>query len=826
MSKTAKSRVPAREKLFVEVAVALPVSKTLTYEVPSVLRSQLDAGKRVLVPVRNRQVTGYVLGHIDTADYDDVKKVGDVLDEAPIFPASMVPFFRWIADYYLYPIGEVIKSALPGGITTTEVHTVTISNQGRAVLSDGKSLDAFRRAVLETLQENSAPVTVQMLSRQLERDVHLRNLASLERAGLVERQQKLRQGRVRPKKERYVTPIKGRLPSVKLSKAREKILTMVESHGKISMRDLRSHTPAAGPLVNKMAADGLLNIVERDVYRDPFGMPIEPEPSPLLLTGEQTTVVKAVTDDLGRGFQTFLLHGITGSGKTEVYMQTVAAALEKGHGALVLVPEIALISQTERLFRARFGDCVALLHSRLSQGERFDQWMRIVRNEAKIAIGARSALFAPFEQLGLIVVDEEHDDSYKQESKLRYHARDLAVVRAKLEGAVAILGSATPSIQSYHNVRAKKYRDLRLKKRIDDQALPEVKIIDLRETRGYRRAKPFITDELKEAMSETLDRGEQVLLFLNRRGFANYPTCTSCGQPVRCKHCDVTMTLHQAINAFKCHYCGHSCAQTAGCPSCGNPKMRLIGLGTERVEAKVKEIFPETRVARMDRDTTTRKGALISILKGLRGGQVDVLIGTQMVAKGHHYPNITLVGILCADLSLNFPDFRAGERTFQLLAQVAGRAGRGTTRGRVILQTFNPDHFSIVTARDQDFAAFYRREIGFRKDLGYPPYARLTQILITGKNKDRTARYAKDLGKLARKAQSENRLFSKNVQVLGPVSAPLARIKQQYRWQILLKGKTVEALHGLVTTLSAKMESKLPRRDVRVVFDIDPVNML
>jgi primosomal protein N' (replication factor Y) len=254
--------------------------------------------------------------------------------------------------------------------------------------------------------------------------------------------------------------------------------------------------------------------------------------------------------------------------------------------------------------------------------------------------------------------------------------------------------------------------------------------------------------------------------------------------------------------------------------------MRLIGLGTERVEAKVKEIFPETRVARMDRDTTTRKGALISILKGLRGGQVDVLIGTQMVAKGHHYPNITLVGILCADLSLNFPDFRAGERTFQLLAQVAGRAGRGTTRGRVILQTFNPDHFSIVTARDQDFAAFYRREIGFRKDLGYPPYARLTQILITGKNKDRTARYAKDLGKLARKAQSENRLFSKNVQVLGPVSAPLARIKQQYRWQILLKGKTVEALNGLVTTLSAKMESKLPRRDVRVVFDIDPVNML
>jgi primosomal protein N' (replication factor Y) len=826
MKESPKNRPSAHESQFVDVAVALPVFKTLTYEVPPALRSQVKQGHRILVPVRNRQVTAYVLGYTDRANNEKVKAVLDVLDEAPIFSASMVPFFRWIADYYLYPIGEVIRGALPGGITTTEVHTVTISDKGQAVLTSEKSLDPFRRAVLETLQENSAPVSLQMLSRQLGRDVHLRDLASLERTGLVERQQKLRQGRVRPKKERYVTPVKGRPASVKLSKAREKILTMVESHGGISMRNLRSHSPSAGRLVNMMAADRLLTIVERDVYRDPFGMPIEPESSPPLLTGEQNSVVTAVTDSLGRGFQTFLLHGITGSGKTEIYMQTVAAALEKGYEALVLVPEIALISQTERLFRARFGDCVALLHSGLSQGERFDQWMRIVRKEAKIAIGARSALFAPFEQLGLIVVDEEHDDSYKQESKLRYHARDLAVVRAKLDGAVAILGSATPSIQSYHNVLAKKYRGLSLKKRIDGQALPEVKIVDLRETRGYRRAKPFITDELKAAMDETLDRGEQVLLFLNRRGFANYPTCMVCGEPVRCKHCDVTMTLHQAVNAFKCHYCGHSCAQTAGCPSCGNPKMKLIGLGTERVEAKVKKIFPEARTARMDRDTTTRKGSLISILKGLRDGQIDILIGTQMVAKGHHYPNITLVGILCADLSLNFPDFRAGERTFQLLAQVAGRAGRGANPGRVILQTFNPDHFSIVTAREQDFVAFYRREIGFRKGLDYPPYARLVQILITGKDKDRTARYAKNLGTLCRKAQSENRLFSKNVQVLGPVAAPLARIKQQYRWQILLKGKTVEALRGLIRTLSTNMESEIPRRGVRVVFDIDPVNML
>ena len=826
MGNRAKNQEATKYRQFVEVAVALPVFKALTYAIPSALRSQIKTGKRVLVPVRNRQVTGYVLGHVDSADYETVKKIGCVLDDTPLFPASMVPFFRWIADYYLYPIGEVIKGALPSGITAKEIHTFTLSNKGRTVLSSGNSLDALHRAVLETLQKNSTPTTAQTLSKQLGRHVHLTNLASLERAGLVERQQKLTGGRVRPKKERYVTLIQNPPATVKLSKAREKILTMLEDCGEISMRVLRARRPSAGRLAEKMAAGGLLDIVEREVYRDPFGMPIELEPIPPLLTAEQTNAVTAVTDALGRGFQTFLLHGITGSGKTEVYMQTVAAAIEKGHQALVLVPEIALISQTERLFRARFGDCVALLHSGLSQGERFDQWMRIVRKQAKIAIGPRSALFAPFEQLGLIIVDEEHDDSYKQESKLRYHARDLAVVRAKIEGAVAILGSATPSIQSYHNVRAKKYRGLSLKKRIDDQALPAVEVVDLRETSGYRRAKPFITDELKAAMDNTLGRGEQVLLFLNRRGFANYPTCTSCGQPVRCKYCDVTMTLHQSVNAFKCHYCGHSLAQPVGCPNCGNSKMRLIGLGTERVEAKVKDIFPNARIARMDRDTITQKGALISILKGLRNGQIDILIGTQMVAKGHHYPNITLVGILCADLSLNFPDFRAGERTFQLLAQVAGRAGRGTTHGRVILQTFNPKHFSIVTARDQDFMAFYRQEIGFRKGLAYPPYARLAQILITGKGKERTARYAKDIGILSRKAQSKNKLFSKNVQILGPVVAPLARIKQQYRWQLLLKGKSVEALHGLVTTLRVEMENHIPQKAVRVVLDIDPVNML
>jgi primosomal protein N' (replication factor Y) len=638
---------------------------------------------------------------------------------------------------------------------------------------------------------------------------------------------KVQPGRVRPKKERYVRAAARGLYAGFLSQARRKILEIVEDVGEISVKALKVQAPSAGPLVKKMAADGFLDLFERQVYRDPFGEAIEPSPGPPVLTEEQDRVVAKVVEGLDRGFQAYLLHGITGSGKTEVYMAAVAAALDKGHQAVVLVPEIALISQTERRFRARFGNCVALLHSGLSPGERFDQWMRIVRKEATVAIGARSAIFSPFDRLGLIVVDEEHDDSYKSGSGgVRYHARDLAVVRAKQQGAVALLGSATPSVQSYYNVKERKFQGLHLWKRIEDQVLPEVRVVDLRQTEGRRRKQPFMTKELKDAISETLGRKEQVLLFLNRRGFAHCPTCSCCGAPMRCKNCDITMTLHREANAFRCHYCGYTCAQTAGCQVCGSPKIKLLGLGTERVEAEVKAMFPQAEVARIDRDTTVRKGALVKILKALREGAIDIVVGTQMVAKGHHYPKITLVGILCADLSLNFPDFRAGERTFQLLAQVAGRAGRGRQRGRVILQTFNPEHFCIVTASHQDYEAFYENEIGYRRDLRYPPYSRLVQMVVTGRDKDKAARYAQRLGEICRALQGENKTFGKEVQLLGPVAAPLARLKKRYRWQLLLKGLKVGPLHGLSRVLKERAERDMGKGGVNMVVDIDPVDMM
>jgi primosomal protein N' (replication factor Y) len=736
----------------------------------------------------------------------------------------MIGFFSWIAGYYRYPIGEVIKGALPGGLNMTQVETVGITHKGCSMLS-GSSLKSPERTVLEAL-ESQGPLRLSALYKDFKEELFPGALHTLERAGWVIRERKLKAGRVRPKMQRYVRTVHTRPSADALSQARHHILKIVEDEGEISVKALRERVPSAGRLVRKMGDDGFLSLVERSVYRDPFGEPIAPDSGPPVLTSDQISVAGSVLDALGKGFQAYLLYGITASGKTEVYMQAVAAALERDQEALILVPEIALISQMERLFRARFGKCVALLHSGLSQGERFDQWMRILRKEAKIAIGARSAIFAPFEHLDLIIVDEEHDDSYKQESKLRYHARDLAVVRAKSQGAVALLGSATPSVGSYYNVHTRKFRGLNLSKRIENRLLPEVTIIDLREQGGRRRAKHFITNELEDAIAETLHRGEQTLLFLNRRGFANYPVCVHCGTAVRCRNCDITMTLHQEANAFKCHYCGYTRAQASGCDTCGGSKIKLLGLGTERVEAKIKEIFPQARVARMDRDTTARKGALVKILKDLRAGAIDILIGTQMVAKGHDYPNITLVGIICADLSLNFPDFRAGERTFQLLAQVAGRAGRGARPGRVILQTFNPDHFCILTARDQDYRAFYDHEISFRRTLKYPPFSRLIQILVIGKDKEQTAHCAQALGEICRALQSENKTYREKVKLLGPVAAPLARLKKQYRWQLLLKGLKPGPLHSLTRTLMERAERTIRKAAAKVVVDVDPVDML
>ncbi len=800
-----------------EIAVALPVEGTFTYTVPESIAEDVLPGHRVLVPFKNRRVTGFVLGPGAPVREKALKPIIEVLDEAPIFSESMIPFFRWISEYYLHPIGETIRTGLPGGVTVSDRTTLAITDKGRDLLAGG-GLKAAARAFLQQLQHpisvgrvagRDAPAKKQALVRELEAGGHIRRHTVL--AG----------GSARHLKERIAALAEPPPHSTTLSEPRKKIIAMLASQGPIPIRRLREQVPTAPALVRAMEKDGQVRTHWQTVYRDPFGEPIPPDKPPLL-TGAQHAAVAAIKAQLPGGYGAFLLTGVTGSGKTEVYLHAARAALDLGKGVLVLIPEIALITEMERRFRARFGAHIAVLHSALTAGERFDQWMRVVRGKATVVIGARSALFAPVDPLGLVVVDEEHDPSFKQETGLRYNARDMALVRAKLAGAVALLGSATPSVQSVQNAQTGKLTEIELPERIENRPLPAIEVVDLTTARDLRGPRRYLTGPLRRAMTEALQRNEQILLFLNRRGYASFPVCGACGSPVTCRHCDIAMTFHQGQNAYRCHYCGYQRPAQSICDACGAEAIRLLGLGTEKLEETVQGLFPTARVARMDRDTTRRKGAILKLLRALRRREIDILIGTQMVAKGHDFPHITLVGIVSADLSMNFPDFRAGERTFQLLAQVAGRAGRGDRPGRVIMQTLNPEHFCITTARDQDFRTFFAREIEFRRKLNYPPFSRLLQLRFSGIEKGAVAQNARQIGDRLRAAAGA---LHPGVEVLGPIESPLSRIAGRFRWQLLVKGPGAAVLRQLVRRVIFAEDAPSDRR-VRVSVDVDPVSML
>ena len=777
---------------------------------------------RVLVPFGQRRVTGYILGESAQGEMDvaSVKFILDILDEFPLFPASMIPFFEWISDYYLYPLGLVIQSALPAGLTRKDVIRYTLTPAGKSLAAD-ISLPALQQAVLRLLEDK--PRTCKDISGSAGTRVPPSLLLSMEKNGWIEKVRQVKVETTRRRQELYVFP-SGEIETASLSRSQKRILETLRSYGGMPVRELNRKIPAASRKLPAMKEAGWIHVRTQTLYRDPFGETVQPDQPPEL-TPDQLDVVSAVELAMGKGYKPFLLKGVTGSGKTEVYLQLAARMIQKGCSVLVLVPEIALISQIERCFRARFGECVAVLHSGLSAGERFDQWERILRGLTPIVIGTRSAVFAPLERLGLIVVDEEHDTSYKQDSGLHYHARDIALVRAKMHGAVALLGSATPSIQSYHHVLTRKFHGLILSRRIENRPLPETLVVDLRQLRDQRGIWKLITPQLHEAMKQTLARGEQVLLFLNRRGFASFPVCASCGEVIRCKNCSISLTLHQKDQAYKCHYCGFSRTSVTSCTACGSSRIKLLGMGTEKIEAAVRSLFPGAAVARMDRDTVAPKGSLLKMLKDLRNRTTDILIGTQMVAKGHDFPYITLVGIICADISFNFPDFRSSERMFQLLLQVSGRAGRGDAPGQVILQTYNPEHFIIAAATRQDYASFYEKEIQFREKLKYPPFSRLIQIKLSGKDEEKTRSHALKLGEFCRGLKKTHSSWHP-VEILGPIESYLPRIARYYRWQILLKSPRTAPLRRMVRELTSTHRKEFHHPQVTVAFDVDPVFML
>lgn len=540
------------------------------------------------------------------------------------------------------------------------------------------------------------------------------------------------------------------------------------------------------------------------------------------LTSDQARALKEIEPAVRQGrFQSFLLWGVTGSGKTEVYIRAAKVALECGKQTMVLVPEISLTHQLVREFRSSFGECIAVLHSRLSKGERAFMWKGVRQGRFPLVLGARSAVFAPCERLGLIIVDEEHDPAYKHEESFRYNARDLALVRGKLAQCPVLLGSATPSMETYYNARQGRFRMLRLPERVGGGCLPRAQVVDLRKRFRSREKAQIISSVLEEAMRETLNRGEQVLLFLNRRGFATFLLCPECGYVFKCANCEVALVHHLSDKALRCHYCGWRRPALPICPSCNSTSISDLGVGTEALELQVRRRFPEARVVRMDKDTTSRKHAQREILKTWRKGEADVLIGTQMIAKGHHVPNVTLVGVIMADTSLNLPDFRASERTFQLLLQVAGRAGRGDKAGKVILQTYNPEHPAMVFSVEEDYESFAWRELALRKEAGYPPFRHLALIRISGPRDESTSRAASILKEVASAACLEPGA----VQWIGPSPAPISRLKGRSRWQLLLKAPSRRELHRATARILEKAKGKLPPR-VLLGVDIDPQSFL
>ncbi|WP_420456289.1 replication restart helicase PriA [Rubrivirga sp.] len=808
-----------------------PVDGVYTYRVPEAMAAEAVPGARVLVPFGRRQITGVVAERVE-GSADGLKPLHDVLDARPALTPDLLALTRWVADYYLCAWGEAVKAALPSG-TGVESHRVAHA----LAPADAWPDDKRGRAILHALADrNGDGLPVAHLADVLGRKtVPQALLRQMEAAGVLRIDHEVQDASVTAKTARHLRLVAD--GDVSGRKQRALLDVLVEAGGDVLQADALAATGASSGTVKGLVAKGLVEAFDAEVERRADGMdagPVAPA-APLDLHPAQTAALAAIVGAVEGGRpETFLLHGVTGSGKTEVYLRALRATLDRGRTAIVLVPEIALTPQTVRRFRAHFGDRVAVLHSRMSPGERLDAWTRIRDGVYPIVIGPRSAVFAPLDRLGLVVVDEEHEASYKQfDPAPRYHARDVAVMRAWRAGAVCVLGSATPSMESVANANAGKYTRLEMPERVPVRGpdgttrapapLPPVRVLDLAREKQVRRLKGALSHELRLALADRLEKGEQTILLQNRRGFAPVLTCQDCGWTPMCPHCAVTLTVHRTDRGerMRCHYCGWTQRVPHPCPECGADDLRPLGAGTQRVQEEIADVFPSARVLRMDLDTTSRKGAHRTILDAFGRGDADVLLGTQMVAKGLDFPRVTLVGVVEADTGMLLPDFRAAERTFQLLAQVAGRAGRHELEGEVLLQTRNPEHPAITFALKHDFHGFALGELAERLALGYPPFGRLIGVEVKGPHEGSTRQLAQRWG--AALTTEAGRV--EGVEVLGPVPALIGRVKKWWRYQVLVKAPRTlpaSALAEIVRTAESRVS--LPSGH-RVNLDVDPVGL-
>ena len=827
---------------YVNIVFPIPVDESFSYLLPEELRGRVQVGMRALAPFgkRNREREGVVVELPKEPDVQKLKEVVDILDDEPFFSDDILELTKWIAEYYLSSWGEVLKCATPAGVNIISKHIVNmheIEDRDRVLAHLSKA--APRQAQILTTLAWEGEMSIQKLKTRLDIQGLYSALAALERKGFISISTKISRPSVRPKTAQAVrlakpaSDVENEIEAIKQKSPKQanvlEVLLSREEQLTLASHLAKMADTTSAP-IRALEKKGLVSFEEVEVYRDPLEGEVFDTTQDLKLNPDQETALSEISRAVEAGKQdVFLLHGVTASGKTEVYMQVINKVLEKGKGAIVLVPEIALTPQTVFRFASRFGNRVTVLHSRISQGERYDQWRRIKSGQVDIVVGARSAIFAPISDLGLIVIDEEHETSYKQDDSPRYHAREVAIKRAELVGAVVILGTATPSLESFYKASQKEYRLLSLPMRIDNVKLPPVEIVDMRDEFKQKHNRTIFSHSLREAIEDRLARGEQTILFLNRRGFATFVWCRECGYVAKCKNCDVSMTYHSSSKVLVCHHCNYRQPAPSVCPICKGNYIRHFGTGTQRVEEGARKAFPEASIDRMDADTTSLKGAHKRILDAFKKGEIDILIGTQMIAKGLDFPNVTLVGVILADTALNLPDFRAGERTFNLLTQVAGRSGRGEAEGEVVIQTYNPDHYSVLAAQDHDYRSFYRQEIAKREmllhpeALPYPPFTHAATILLRGRSESATTQAAETLGSVLVSFQEAK---FPGIEIMGPAPAPLARIKQYYRWHLLLKAVDPTYIRELIKQAMEKPSPQVSRGDVRVTVDMDPITVL
>ena len=822
---------------FCNVALPVPLRTTFTYGVPEALRGAIQPGTRVLVPFRKKSLVGVVVELAEKPPADTPKAklrdIAKVLDLAPALTPKLMELGQWIATYYLAPIGEVFRAMLPP-LTEVKVHReIILTAAGRVAsesLGGGELSEGLRPAESSLLQKARKKNAALPFSAAARLGVSSAALQRLEKRGFVEIRESL-QGAKR--KSQTILAWKGRAEAAAdghaagsaklLDEKEEKIRALLETErGPLPLPQLLKLAGVSRSLISRLLGEKVLEAWEEplDPAEDPFDSGYTPPAH--ALNEAQESVMKAIRARFELGeFGVQLLHGVTGSGKTEVYLRCVQETLARGKTAIILVPEIALTLWVGRQCRAWFGakyEGVAVLHSALSDAERAREWWRVRKGEARVVVGTRSAIFAPLENVGLIIVDEEQESSYKQEETPRYHGRDVAIVRAKSEGALALLGSATPSLETYHHARGGKYDLLEMTSRVENRSLASVEIVDMREDFQKTHESGPISSALRGGIQDCLANKTQALVLINRRGYSWSVLCRSCGASVQCANCSIAMTYHKHRNRLECHYCGSIQPVPKQCPKCQSQYIYFFGEGSEHLEERLRKEFPGARIARLDRDTARTKRQYQEMLGAFAGAALDVLVGTQMLAKGHDFQRVTLVGVISADSSLYLPDFRAAERTFQLLTQVAGRAGRGELPGRVLIQTYYPEHYAIQDAVKQDYASFFERELQFRRMLAYPPFTSLANVIVRHTSLDVAIRWSRKLSEYFSPHDGHT------VRILGPATAPLARLKKEHRFQFLLKSPKRSILTKLLSGALAFCEAQeIP--GTAVLVDMDPLSL-